>query len=116
MAAVDDTRFREFTYSLAQRLSRQGISLLITYETPDPFSAGRLPEFAVSHLADNVITLGYFRDHGAMGRSLAIAKARASSHDPAMRQFSIGPDGISVGGIAIGGEGPVTGHHCSPGS
>ena len=114
MAAVDDTRFREFMYSLAQRFSRQGISLLTTYETPGLFGAGRLPGFAVSHLADNVITLNYSRDHGAMSRSLAITKTRASSHDPAMRQFSIGPDGISVGGTAIPREGPVTGHHCSP--
>ena len=43
----------------AQRFSRQGISLLTTYETPDQFAAGRLAEFAVSHLADNVITLNY---------------------------------------------------------
>jgi len=42
MAAVDDTRFREFMYSPAQRFSRQGISLLTTYETPDLFSAGQL--------------------------------------------------------------------------
>ncbi len=40
MAAVDDTRFREFMYSLAQRFSRQGISLLTTYETPDLFTSG----------------------------------------------------------------------------
>jgi hypothetical protein len=40
MAAVDDSRFREFMYSLAQRFSRQGISLLTTYETPDLFTSG----------------------------------------------------------------------------
>jgi circadian clock protein KaiC len=98
MAAVDDTRFREFMYSLAQRFSRQGISLLITYETPDLFS--RLSEFAVSHLADNAIALGYDRDHATMSRSLAVIKTRASTHDPAMRQFSIGPDGIRLEGAA----------------
>jgi hypothetical protein len=27
---------------------------------------------------------------------LAVIKTRASTHDPAMRQFSIGPDGISL--------------------
>jgi circadian clock protein KaiC len=91
---VDDTRFREFMYSLAQRFSRQGITLLITYETPDFF--GRLSEFAVSHLADNAIALGYDRDHSTMSRSLAVIKTRASTHDPAMRPFSIGPDGISL--------------------
>jgi circadian clock protein KaiC len=42
MAAVDDTRFREFMYSLSQRFSRQGISLLTTCETPELFSTGRL--------------------------------------------------------------------------
>lgn len=35
-----------------------------------------------------------------MSRSLAIIKTRASHHDPAMRQFSIGPDGISLGAAA----------------
>jgi circadian clock protein KaiC len=103
MAAADDTRFREFMYSLAQRFSRHGISLLITYETPDLFSAGRLSQFAVSHLADNTIALNYHRDHPAMSRSLAIIKTRASNHDPAMRQFSIGPDGISLKDTAIPG-------------
>jgi circadian clock protein KaiC len=104
MAAVDDTRFREVMYSLAQRFSRQGISLLTTYETPDLFSTGRLSQFAVSHLADNTIALTYHRDHRAMSRSLAIVKTRASNHDPATRQFSIGPDGISLEATAIPGE------------
>ncbi len=96
LAAEDDTRFREFMYSLAQRFSRQGISLLITHETPDLFSAGGLSQFAVSHLADNAIALNYHRDHSAMSRSLAIVKTRASNHDPAMRLFSLGPDGIGL--------------------
>jgi circadian clock protein KaiC len=100
MAVVDNTRFREFMYSLAQRFSRQGISLLTTYETRGLLAAGSLSDFAVSHLADNAIMLSHYRDHAAMTRSLAIIKTRASSHDPAMRQFSIGPDGITIGGTA----------------
>ena len=103
MAAVDDTRFREFMYSLAQRFSREGISLLITYETPDLFRAGGQSQFVVSHLADNAIVLNYHRDHRVMSRSLAIAKTRASNHDPVMRQFSIGPDGISLEDTALPG-------------
>lgn len=101
LAASDDTRFREFMYSLVQRFSRQGVSLLITYETPDLF-AGRLSEFVVSHLSDNAIMLNYNRDQTSMSRSLAVVKTRASDHDPAMRQFSIGPHGISFGAVAPG--------------
>ena len=109
MAALDDTRFREFMYSLAQRFSRQGISLLITCETPAASGAGRIPEFAVSHLADNAIMLSYYRDHGSMRRSLAVVKTRASSHDPAIRRFSISADGITVGDIATSGQNPAAG-------
>jgi hypothetical protein len=36
-----------------------------------------------------------------VSRSLAIVKTRASNHDPVMRQFSIGPDGISLEAAAI---------------
>ncbi len=107
MASADETRFREFMYSLAQRFSRQGISLLSTYETPSLFAAGRLSEFAISHLADNAVMLNYHRDHGTLGRSLAVLKTRASSHDPAMREFSIGPEGISVGAVVAPGQSPA---------
>jgi circadian clock protein KaiC len=102
MAAPDETRFREFMYSLMQRFSRQGVSLLTTYETADLFAAARLSEFAVSHLSDNAIVLNYYHDHASMNRSLAIVKTRASNHDPAMRHFSIGPDGISFGAVTPG--------------
>ena len=107
-AAIEQTRFREFMYSLIQRFSRQGISVLTTYETPGLHSTSKLSEFAISHLADNLITLTYHREHTAMSRSLAIIKTRASSHDPAIRQFSISADGISLS------DPPSQGSHRSP--
>ncbi|HKE51483.1 MAG TPA: ATPase domain-containing protein [Actinomycetes bacterium] len=96
MAAPDDTRFREFMYSLSQRLSRQGISLLMTTEVPELFGTHRLSEFAGSHLADNVIMLSYFRDQGQVKRAMSVVKTRASSHDPAVREFAISSTGISI--------------------
>jgi circadian clock protein KaiC len=96
IASLDHTRFREFMYSLAQRFSRLGVSMLTTYETAGMFAAGPPREFAVSHLADNAIVLSHYRDHAAMSRSLTVAKTRASSHDPAMRPFTIGSGGITV--------------------
>jgi circadian clock protein KaiC len=97
LAAVDDTRFREFMYSLAQRFSRQGVSLLTTFETPGLLGAGWPPEFTVSHLADNAIVLSHHRDQETMRRSLAVIKTRASGHEPVTREFSIGADGIAIG-------------------
>ena len=60
-------RFREFIYSLTQRLSRQGISPLMTGELPELFHVGRLAEYGISHLSDNVIMLQYRRDGRASG-------------------------------------------------
>ena len=114
MASPDETRFREFMYSLAQRFSRQGITMLTTCETPGLRSDGRLSGFALSNLADSAITLNYYRDHDSMSRSVAVIKTRASSHDTAMRQFSISAGGISLGDIATPGQRPVTSDH--PGS
>jgi circadian clock protein KaiC len=104
MAAPDETRFREFTYSLSQRLSRQGVSLLMTSELPELFGARRLSEFAASHLADNVIMLSYYHDQGAMKRALSVIKTRASGHDPAMREFHVSATGITINGTIPAAE------------
>jgi circadian clock protein KaiC len=96
-AAPDATRFREYMYSLSQRLSRQGISLFMTSELPDLFHVTRLSEFGVSHLSDNVVLLQYVRDSTAIRRALTVLKTRASHHHPEIREFTITADGIVLG-------------------
>src|SRR5207237_10518479 len=59
IAAGDEQRFREWIYSLTQRCSRNGVSLLMTLETPELFQISRISEFGVSHLSDNVLLLQY---------------------------------------------------------
>ncbi len=104
-AGPDEARFREFMYSLAQRFSRQGVSLFMTYETPELFGARILSEFAVSHLSDNVIALNYYKDHGSLKRAMSVIKTRASRHESFTRQYDIGRHGIIIGDIAQPEEG-----------
>ena len=111
MAAVDETRFQEFMYSLAQRFSRQGISLLTTFEMPGFVAAPNASGVAMSHLSDNVIVIDYHHDHGTLVRSLTIVKTRASAHSAEPHDFRIGPDGITLDGTARAGDQPATGHH-----
>lgn len=94
MAAADETRFREFIYSLTQRFSTHGVSVLMTYEVPDLFHTERLAESSVSHMADNVVLLNYVENRRTIGRVMSVIKSRASHHEPGIRQFMIGPDGI----------------------
>jgi circadian clock protein KaiC len=96
-ATPDPIRFREFIYSLTQRLSRAGISPVMTSEVPDLFHIGRLAEYGVSHLADNVILLQYVRADTRLLRTVTVLKSRASAHDPEIREFEITADGIVLG-------------------
>ena len=94
MSAGDEIRFREFIYSLVQRFSRQGVSVLMTFEIPQLYSTDRMSDTAVSHLSDNVVILSYVREHDITARSIAVIKTRATTHDPAVRRFTIGSAGI----------------------
>jgi circadian clock protein KaiC len=96
-ATPDPIRFREFIYSLTQRLSRAGISPVLTSEVPDLFHTGRLAEYGISHLADNVILLQYLRADTRLLRTVTVLKSRASAHDPEVREFDITPAGIVLG-------------------
>jgi circadian clock protein KaiC len=90
-------RFREFIYSLTQRLSRADISLIMTSEIPDLFHVGRLAEYGISHLADNVVLLQYLRAASRLLRTVTVLKSRTSAHDPQIRAFDITSDGIVLG-------------------
>jgi circadian clock protein KaiC len=101
-ATSDPIRFREFVYSLTQRLSRAGISPIMTSELQDLFQVGRLAEYGISHLSDNVILLQYVRAESRLLRTVTILKSRASAHDPEVREFEITPNGIILGDPVAG--------------
>lgn len=109
MAAGDEVRFREFVYSLVQRFSRQGVSVLMTFEIPHLFGATQLSDSAVSPLSDNVVMLSYVREKDELSRSMAVVKTRASRHDPAVRRFVIGPAGIVLEDKLGAGEAGLAG-------
>ena len=94
LASPDAARFREYMYSLVQRLARSNVSLFMTAELPDLFETTRLSEQGVSHLADNVVLLEYIRENSTVRRALTVLKTRASRHQPGVREYTISPEGI----------------------
>ena len=97
LAAPDPTRFREFCYSLVQRLARGRISLMFTLESPDLFRITRLSELGMSHIADNVVLLQHVYSGHEMKRALTVLKTRGASHASTVREFRITPEGITLG-------------------
>jgi circadian clock protein KaiC len=96
-AAGDEVRFREYMYSLTQRFSRAGVTLMMTSELPDLFTVTRLSEYGVSHLSDNVLLLQYIRDGAHIRRALTVLKSRATGSSPDVREFTIDGSGIALG-------------------
>lgn len=106
-AGEDDLRFRDYMYSLLQRCSRRGVNLLMTLEIPQLFGVAHISQVGASHLSDNVVLLQYVREQSQVNRALTVFKTRASHHDPSIRYFHIGADGITLGDAI--GEGSVFG-------
>jgi circadian clock protein KaiC len=96
-ASGDEIRFREYNYSLLQRLSRQGVSLIMTQEVSELFGVSRLSEYGISHLSDNVVLLQFLRGESQVKRAVTVMKTRGSAHDPAIRQFEITREGFELG-------------------
>jgi circadian clock protein KaiC len=97
LAAPDDKRFEEYTYTLTQRLSRRGITTLMTVESAPVFGLAQMPATALSSLSDNIVLLGYQLDGGQVQRVIHVLKSRASDHDPAIRRVAISDSGVSIG-------------------
>src|SRR4029450_13484755 len=95
-AAGDESRYREYLYSLVQRCSRLGVSLLMTFELPDLFQVTRLSELGVSPVSHNVVLLQSLRQPDAIRPTLTVVKTRASLHQPQVREFTITPEGITL--------------------
>ncbi len=103
-ASPDEVRFRELMYSLTQRFARRGISVMMTHESVELFRVTRLSEIGMSHLADNVVVLQYLRSESVVKRALLVLKTRASDHNPEIREFTIGTDGVLLGDKFASGQ------------
>jgi circadian clock protein KaiC len=97
MASPDPVRFREYVYSLVQRCARQGISVMMTLESPDLFHLTRLSQSGISNMSDNVILLQFLRGQSRVRRAITVLKTRASLHEPEIREYAITPDGFTLG-------------------
>ncbi|MEV6595760.1 ATPase domain-containing protein [Actinoplanes sp. NPDC051346] len=96
-ACPDEKRFREFIYSMLNHCSREGVSVLLTFETRELYGQTALSELGVSHLSDNVILLQYVRKQALVARALTVLKTRASSHLPQTHEFEITHGGVTIG-------------------
>ncbi|HXM71666.1 MAG TPA: ATPase domain-containing protein [Candidatus Dormibacteraeota bacterium] len=99
IAAADPIRFREWMFSLTQRLERAGISMMMIVEVPELFQLRRISEQGLSHLADNVVLLQYVQEGPELVRALTVLKTRAMHHHPVVHRYEITEKGFVLGDV-----------------
>ena len=97
LASPDETRFEEYVYSFGQRCSRNGTTALMTLETRPPFAFAGTFSTSLSHIADNVLLIGYSIDGSEVRRAVHILKSRGSAHDQQIYEYTLAGDGVHVG-------------------
>ncbi len=63
----------------------------------------------LSYLSDTIILLRFFEAAGSVRRGLSVVKTRTSDHEPTIREFRLGRDGVSIGAILHDFDGVLSG-------
>ena len=63
----------------------------------------------LSYLSDTIILMRFFEAAGEVRRGLSVVKTRTSDHEPTIREFSLGPDGLTIGAVLRDFDGVLSG-------
>ena len=63
----------------------------------------------LSYLADAILLLRYFEADGEVRKAVSVVKTRTTAHERTVREFAIGPQGLSVGAPLTGMQGVLSG-------
>lgn len=97
LSAVSREDFREALYRMIAVLTNMGVSVLMTAELEDQYTALRFSSYGNAFLADAVIMQRYVELGGQLNRVLSVIKVRGSAHSKDIRLFDIEDDNILIG-------------------
>ena len=63
----------------------------------------------LSYLSDTIILMRFFEAAGAVRRGLSVVKTRVSDHEPTIREFSLGSQGLTIGAVLRDFDGVLSG-------
>lgn len=96
-AAMPDENFLVLHMrELLRYLNRQGATTILTVAQHGLVGEMSSP-VDLTYLADTVLLLRYFEARGEVRRAISVIKKRSGGHESTIREFQIGPDGITLG-------------------
>jgi circadian clock protein KaiC len=95
-AMPDENALILHIHELLQYLNRQGATTFLTVAQHGLVGDMKSP-VDITYLADTVILLRYFEATGKVRRAVSIIKKRTGPHEDTIREYRIGPNGVSLG-------------------
>jgi circadian clock protein KaiC len=89
--------FRESLYRLVGVLTGLGVTVMMTLEIEDAYTALRLGPRENAFLADAIILQRYVELEGALKRVMTVIKVRGSDHSKDLRLYEVHSRGLTVG-------------------
>jgi circadian clock protein KaiC len=96
--AVPEERFLLLhLHELLSYLGQNGVATILVFAQHGLLGQAMQSPVDVSYLADCVILLRYYEAQGRIHKAISVVKKRSGVHETAIRDFSMGKGGISVG-------------------
>jgi circadian clock protein KaiC len=95
-------------HELLSYLNRQGVLSILVMAQQGLIGQMHSP-IDLSYLTDTVVLLRYFEFHGAVKKAISVIKKRSGAHEETIREFRLGPNGVSVGLPLSAFQGILTG-------
>jgi len=105
----DPVELRNVVYGFINALKREGLTSVLTRESPALIGESDSADEDVAFIADSYIMLRYVEIESAIRKALLVLKLRGSDHAKDIRQFEITSGGIEVRSKFEGREGIMSG-------
>lgn len=110
-SAAFPERLAPFLAALTKELRDRHVTSMWSSEVPQILSERSDISFGhISAVAENIMLLRYVELDSALHRLISLLKVRESDFDNAIREFTIGAEGVRMGPIFRRAEGLLTGH------
>ncbi len=86
-----------YLHELTSYLGQQGVTPVFTMTQHGLLAERPDQPFDLSYIADTVVLLRLFEYAGQVHKAASVYKHRASAHETAIRELSIGPGGLRIG-------------------
>jgi circadian clock protein KaiC len=97
LASIYREDFREALYRMIAVLTGMGVTVLMTAELEDQYTALRFSTHGNAFLADAILMQRYVEIAGEFKRVLSVVKVRSSPHSKHIRFYEVGQDEIVIG-------------------